>query len=338
MENKIVLVRSSRGLIEKGYVGYGWKAVEFNKYGTAKELIETGFKSNNIPIGRKRKQITLFHSIKEDDIVVVPVGGAIAIGTGTNDPKVYEVDPDIPYSNNRIKVNFFKNGKGEVLYVPRAELGTDLERRLKIRMSIATLEDFRTEIENIKLDLAQGTIYTWDSAMLKKEEEAKKNFIGGLEKRLRTEKGLGISAGGHGLEKLIKEIFQAKGYDAHIPAKNNRPVGEDVDIIATKESEFGSIGEVYLVQSKHHRGATNMHGLNQLINYDTKDYDDDTKIYKVLITTALKVVDGLEDKAKSENIIVVKGEQLAKWVYDNLSFLSQKTLRKLGISEVHTLI
>jgi restriction system protein len=337
MESKIVLVRSSRELIEKGYVGYGWSSVEFRKYTTAKELIEDGFKSNNIPIGRKRKQIILFHSIKKGDIVVVPVGGAIAIGIGT-DNRDYEKEPTIPHSNNRIKVNFFKNKKGEVLYVPRTELVTNLERRLKIRMSIASLEDFRIEIENIKSDLEQGKIYTWDSEIMKKEEQAKKDFIESLEKRLRTEKGLGISAGGYGLEKLIREIFQAKGYDAHIPAKNNRPAGEDVDIIATKESEFGLTGEVYLVQSKHHRGSTNMHGLNQLINYDTKDYDKDTKIYKVLITTALKVVDGLEDKAKDECITVVKGEQLAKWVYDNLSFLSQKTLRKLGISEVPTLI
>ena len=114
--NQIVLVRSSRALVDQGYVGYGWEKVKFDEYSSPTELIENGFKSNNIPYGRKRKQIMLFHSIKKDDIVIVPVSGAIAIGLATNE-KVHEVSPKIIHSENRIKVEFFKNDKGDVLYV-----------------------------------------------------------------------------------------------------------------------------------------------------------------------------------------------------------------------------
>lgn len=335
MDNKIVLVRSARELVEEGYIGYGWEKVKFNEYHTVKDLFSQGF--HGINYGRKKKQIIRFFELKKDDIVVVPLSGTIAIGIVEGE-KVYDSMSKIPFSANRVKVNFFTNTDGETVYIPRTELETAFERRLKIRMSISNLEDFRSEIEHIISALSQGEIYTWDLAAVKKGEEAKNKFIKNLGKRLRSEKGLGIAAGGYGLEKLIWEIFQAKEYDTSIPAKNSRQAGEDVDIIARKEGEFSSNGEVYLIQAKHHRGATNMHGLNQLIKYNIDDYDDEVKIYKVLMTTALKVVDGLEEKAKDEKIIVIKGDELAKWIYSNLSLLSKKTLNKLGISEVPTLI
>ena len=332
MDNKIIMVRSPRELVNDGVVGYGWD-VNFSQYNTSKDLLESGFKGKNI--GRKTKQIKRFFDLKKDDIVVVPVSGAIAIGVVEGN-KTF-VKSDIPMSSNRVKVNFYKNKEGKVIYVPRVELVTNLERRLKIRTSIADLESFRIEIEKIAKQLDQNEIYTWDGDMIAKEEEAKDIFIDNLEKRLRTEKGIGLAAGGYGLELLIKEIFEAKGYSASIPSKNSRKAGEDVDIIATKEGELGAKGEKYFIQAKHHRGTTGRTGLDQLVACKD-DEDDNAYIYKKILMTTASVSEELKKEAIDEDVIIIEGIDLAKWVYDNITLLSKNTLMKLGISEVPTLL
>lgn len=333
-KNKVILVRSERKLIESAYVGYGWKNVNFSLHSTVELLLKDGF--NGVNIGRKRKQITMFYNLKKDDIVIVPVGGAVAIGI-VDGEKTYHQNSDIKNSYNRIKVNFFKNSKNQVLYVPRNQLNTDLERRLKIRMSIANLEHWNETIKTIIIGLKEGEIPTWDSAMLVKEEKAKSEFIHQLEERLRTEKGLGISAGGYGLEKIINEMFQAKGYDSEIPSKNSRPKGEDVDIIARKSDEFGELGEIYLIQVKHHRGTTPRIGLDQLKKCNDSENDENNIYKKVLITTAI-VSDTLKEEAKRENITIVEGLELAQWIYDNLELLSSVTKRSIGIGEIPILL
>ena len=334
MNNNIILVRSSRKLIKKGLIGYGWKNVNFKNYSSVKDLFDEGFKG--ISIGRKRKQIKRFFTLTTGDLVVVPVSGAIAVGI-VEGAKEYEPNDEIPLSANRIKVNFYKKDNGDILYVPRVEIATNLERRLKIRASIANLEGFSDEIEKIALKLDKNEMYTWDSDMQQKEEDAKENFIKKLEQRLTTEEGMGLSSGGYGLELLIQEIFQAKGYGASIPSKNSRPAGEDVDIVAVKEGEFDAKGEKYLIQAKHHRGITGRVGLDQLIACKD-DEDDNEYTYKKILMTTAKVSDNLKDEAKKEEIVIVEGEDLARWIYENLELLSKRTLRQLGISEVPFLI
>ncbi|MCF6244175.1 MAG: restriction endonuclease [Sulfurovum sp.] len=332
-DNKLTLVRSSRELIEKEYVGYGWENVIFKDYTTLEELLSEGF--ININIGRKKKQIARFFGLKKGDIVIVPVSGAIAIGEVVG-IKEHVID-NIPFSANRVKVDFFKDENKKVLYVSRTELATNLERRLKVRMSITDLESFRDEIIKIVEKLKNNELYTWDSDIQKREEDAKGDFLIKLEERLKTEKDLGLAAGGIGLENLILEIFRNKGYEASIPPKNGRPAGEDVDIMATKEGEFSSKGEKYLIQAKHHRGITKRTGLDQLIA--CKDDEDDDKYFykKVLITTAT-VSEELKKEAKDKYITIVEGKELSEWIYENFKFLSEKTLRLLGISEIPSLI
>lgn len=334
MNNKIILVRSSRELVKQGLVGYAWEKVDFSQYSITKDLFEKGFKDINV--GRKRKQIKYFFELTEGDIVVVPVSGAIAIGIVKAEKKIYIPNSEIAFSANRIKVDFFQDDKG-IVYVPRGEIATNLERRLKIRMSVASLESFRSDIEKIVSKLETKEIYTWNSDMLEKEENAKNNFINELDERLRTEKGLGIAAGGYGLEKLIRDIFEVKGYEAFIPSKNDRPAGEDVDIVAHKEGEFGSKGEKYLIQVKHHRGNTGRTGLVQLIACKDDEENDEYCYKKILITTA-KVADELKKEAELHNIIVVEGRQLSEWLFENLDLLSKVTLLKLGISNTPSLL
>ena len=79
-EPEIVLVRSARELINQNQIGYGWENINFSIYSSDEDLIEDGFKKQGYNLGRKTKQIKRYFNLKKDDIVIVPVSGAIAIG------------------------------------------------------------------------------------------------------------------------------------------------------------------------------------------------------------------------------------------------------------------
>jgi len=345
MNRKIILVRTPKSLVEKGLIGYGWKQVVFRDYQDSTILIENGFKANNINMGRKRKQIKLFHDIQEGDIIVVPIKKSIAIGIAT-DRKDYEATPDERYTNNRIIVEFFKDKNGETIYIPRTELENQFETRLRIRTSIASLQSFEVHINEILEDLNSGKTYDWQRMIEKKEDEAYELFIKDLSQRFQRGSRIGLKAGGDGLEELIEEIFIAKGYSTQIPAKNKKNSSSkiaDVDIIATKNFEFADLDNEeidkeenfgYLIQAKHHKKKTSEAGLNQLIAYDEEGYDNHKK---VLITTA-EVTDALREKAKTHNVMVIDGENFVRYLYNNIDFLSPESLRNLGISITPTLI
>ncbi len=343
MDKNIILVRSGYKLIGDNLIGYGWSQVNFKKYNNGKDLIKLGFKEKGIEYGRKRKQIERFQNIKSGDIIVVPVNRAIVIGIAT-DKKFYVENEnlDIPYSSNRIEVVFFRKDS-KVINILRSELDMNLEQRLKIRTTIANLNDFREEILQIVQKIQEGKSYERSTVFAEKEENAKNDFIKSILKRMRTGKGLGIRAGGTGLETLIEEVFKAKNYETFIPSKNSKnrknKLIADVDVVAYRDGEFSTKGEVLLIQAKHHKGTTGDHGVKQL--EAIKDFnfgkygefsEDDYTIKKVLVTTAEK------DVLNNSSIDIINGESFAEWLYDNLSLLSKDTKERLGISEIPTLI
>jgi len=142
-DKNFVLVRSPKELIEKGQIGYGWE-VDFSKYDNANSLIEDIDKKCGI--GRKRKQVERYFNLKENDIVIVPLSGAIVIAEVIGE-KSFQLNPDIKFSENRVTVEYLSDKEGGVYYIPRKSLSTELQSRLKLRMSVASLNDFSEEIE-----------------------------------------------------------------------------------------------------------------------------------------------------------------------------------------------
>ena len=340
MEKKIILVRSSQKLIEEDLVGYGWENVKFKEYTDGKDLIKNGFRAKGIDFGRKRKQIERYQNIKNGDIIVVPINKAIAIGIATEE-KYHEENSGVKYSANRIKVNFFKKDS-KVIYISRSDLDTNFEQRLKIRTTIANLNDFEEEVGQIIEQIETGKDYEKSTIFANKEKKAKDKFIKEMLKRMRTGKGLSISAGGSGLEELIKEIFQSKGYNTFIPSKNkknkkNKHIA-DVDIVAYRNGELLSKGELILIQAKHHKGTTGNHGVKQLeaiVDYSFGNIEfseDDYTVKKILITTAQK------ENENNNSVHIINGQLFVEWLYDNIHLLSKKTKEQLGISEIPTIV
>lgn len=334
IEPQIILVRSPRELINKNQIGYGWENIDFSSYETDKELIEKGFKKQGYNLGRKTKQIKRYFNLKENDIVIVPVSGAIAIAI-VEGTKSYLKNPLEKYSNNRIKVKYLSSSDKNI-FIPRKSLTTALQSRLKIRMSIANLNEFRDEINQHIASLDKGEIHTWAKEVEQKESEAINLFKVKLLKRLKDGKNIGLSSGGYGLEKLVKELLTINGYQARISAKNATSGIEDIDVIATKSNELTSDVEALFIQVKHHNGRTSDWGIKQLIAYDVSE-EDYAYFRKILITTG-EVNDTDKQLAQDNEIIIIEGRILIDWIYNNIENLETNTKVSLGITSRPTLI
>ncbi len=321
-DTKIVLVRSPRKLIDKSQIGYGWKEVDFSRYNNVNELLDSGFK--NYAVGRKKKQIKRYFNLKNNDLVVVPVSGAIAIAKVVGE-KTYEVDDTVKYGENRIKVEYLSDK-----FIPRKTLTTALQNRLKIRTSIASLDDFSDEIEKHINSLAAGEIYTLEKEVEAKEAQAEKVFKEELLERLKKGKNISISSGGYGLEVLVKELLKIEGYSVKIPAKNTNIGIADVDIIASKHNHVTSDIEELFIQVKHHDGLTSSKGLKQLEAYRVND--EDYYFHRKILITSARLDDSVRDEALEKGIVTMEGEALVDWIYDNIEQLDSTTKVALGIT------
>lgn len=333
-EPKIILVRSPRELINQNQIGYGWENIDFSSYATDTDLIEKGFKDQGYNPGRKTKQIKRYFNLKKDDIVIIPVSGAITIAV-VEGTKSYLKNPAEKYSNNRIQVKYLSSSEKNI-FIPRKSLTTALQSRLKIRMSIASLNEFKDEINKHIESLDKGEMHTWAKEVEEKESEAINLFKNELLKRLKNGKNIGLSSGGYGLEKLVKELLEVNGYQARISAKNASSGIEDIDVVATKTNELTSDVEGLFIQVKHHNGRTSDWGIKQLIAYDISE--EDYAFYRKILITTGNVNHTDKKLAQDNEIIIIEGNSLIDWIYDNIENLDVATKVSLGITSRPSLI
>jgi len=324
-----MMVRSPN-LIKNNQIGYGWCEINFSEFDNTADLINEGFKG--IDRGRQTNQIKRYFNLKQDDYVVVPFSGTIAIAKVVGQKSYHPMTNEVPYGENRISVRYLKHKDG--YFIPRVNLSTALQNRLKIRMTICDLNEFSEELCKHIESIENDQLYTWNTEQELKLQRNTEQFKADLLSRLRSNKDINLQSGGIGLEHLIKEILEAKNYTARIPAKNEKSGIQDVDVIATRFSEFSEKKEGIFIQVKHHAGTTGNHGIKQVSEYEINE-DDYSQIDRVLITTAdFKN----NDFASSNSVTVLAGADFIDWVYDNLSLLSNDSLLALGISNLPTLL
>ncbi len=315
----IVLVRSPQELVKDNLIGWGWKQVDFSKYGSIKELFQC-FKEKEIKVGRYKNQIKRFFDLEKSDIVVVPVHRAIVIGKVEGTKSYGE---GVPYGENRVQVDFYKDSDGRAVKIPRSKLSQGLESRLKIRMTNASLDEFSEEISAYIEQLESNNKVCFDSIFQQKMDAAVDSFKEQLLSNIVDGKTT-LKGGGYGLEQLVKELLEIEGYTARIEAKNQSSSISDIDITASRVDPVAS-NRVY-VQVKHHKGRTNSHAVKQLI-----DIDDDEHHDKWVITTG-DVSQSTIDLAKENNIQIMTGKQFVDWVYNRIDKLSPRFREQLGIS------
>ena len=324
---KYILVRTPKTLIEQGKIGIGWSKVDFSQFTTADDLIRE-LKSVHPKFSRVRKQVKRFFNLKQGDVIVVPGYKSILLAIVSGE-KTFDPDFDEGHGANQISVNYLKQANGKSLRIARSDLTEGLERRLRIRQTVADLKDFSNELDKF---VAQKDSFSLENEYLQVFATEQEVFKDELIKRLRHGKTR-LKAGGYGLEKLIKELLQLEGYtDVEILSKNNQAGVADVDIIA--KSSSNPFAPTLLIQAKHHRGESNAHAIKQLMAYD---YEDDSNAQRWMITTA-NINDETKKEAETQGVNVMLGDEFAEWLFEHLERLSDDTKVSLGVGMSPTFI
>lgn len=325
-EPRVFLVRSPQELVNQGQVGYGWPQVNFSDFETEEELVSS-FRTRNIDVGRQLNQIKRFYSIKSGDIVVVPLPGAIAIGYATG-TKSY--GKGIEYGENRIGVNFLTHKEdGSILRIARTDLTGAFSSRLKIRMTVVSLAEFKDEVIGVIERTKSNGATALASRVQALEDKAQQQLKQQLLQNICDGKTY-LESGGQGLENLVAELLTAEGFQVKMPGKAAFKGNADADVMAFREDRFSST--TLLIQVKHHEGTTGFQAVRQL-----EAIDEELQAQKWIVTTA-KMSQDAKAAAEEQGINIIEGEDLVDWIVEQLKKLSDDTRRRLGISFVPTLL
>ncbi|SFP51029.1 restriction system protein [Nitrosomonas cryotolerans] len=323
---QVIMVRSPMSVLNKDYIGYGWAKVNFSEYETAPEVIQKINQEYPQGIRRHTNKVKRFFNLESGDIVIVPLSKAITIGV-VNGKKCFDISLAKDQACNLISVNLFRTHDGHILRIARKTLTQGLESRLKIRAANANLTEFKDEIERIIQSIESNGAYKQETYLLEKISEAETVFKENLLKSI-ISGTTWLSAGGNGLEQLVKELLKIEGYTASIQAKNQSSDIADIDIKASKVDRFS---ESHLViQVKHHSNISGEHGLKQLIAYD----DIEERNYQKWLITTADLSESSIELAEEHNIKTMVGTEFVDWIYDNITELSFKTKQLLGIIEI----
>lgn len=324
-ESRCYLVRTEREFVNKDIVAIGWSWVDFTQHTNANEIISVIGQH----IGRWGNQIRRFVGMKQGDVVVVPLYKSVAIGIAT-DEMFYSAENKPNDRSNQRGVKFLKDGKGKPLLIPRTLFDGAFQSRLKNRITVSNITEFKAQLEEHIRDLNLGKILSSNEKANEKIKKLEDDFKQTLLKNIRNGKTR-LQAGGVGLENLVKELLHIHGYEADVLSKRAFSSFADADVIASKSDGF--VETKLLVQVKHHHGVASKWGIQQLEeikNQDKGDYSD----YQLMLITSAAVSENLRIYADERDISIIDGDELVNLIFDSINKLSDETKIKLGICEV----
>lgn len=323
---------------ENGVVAMGWSRVDVRTLDSKEEVDDVlsdhyDFWSDAYSSvrGRRENEILRFNEIQQGDRVLVPYRSSVALAT-VEDEHRYVSGTGVDLSN-QIVVTYERDEEDDLLTVSRSDLTGGLQSRLRVPGSTVTdLNEFADEVERL---FDREEQFTWKARHRKQEEERRQEFREELLTRLQHGEDH-LPAGGLGLEDLVAELLRLDKFDEVNPlAKNSFEGKGDADIEATRADRFGE--RKVLIQVKHHRGETGKHGLRQLQSIQANASETWGKHELVLVSTG-SVPPDTEEDAEQTGIVVLDQADFIDWLLDHVDELKPETRRKLGLSEVPSLI
>lgn len=325
MSKKYILVRAMNRdvFLQNNVVAVGWSEVDLSQYPDESKfsIIQKKYPSFN---SKYINAINRFCSLKAGDIVIVPVPEAIRIARVKTGKLVYS-NKDIKYDQaNQIEVEYITDN------ILRKDLRGDFQRRLRVRgYPTLDLSEFRDQIEELIQNPQNTAKQYWINVEIKQAEHFKKTLLKKIQ-----DCSMFMESNGNGLEELIRDMMELKGYvDCRKCAKNEHPGKADADIIATDPF----LDRKIFIQAKHHRGETGEWGIKQLEELRKAQGKLDNNEDYILWTTAV-LTDEAHQFAAEKGIMIKTGEDLVELIYELLNRLPKKWLVLLGISDVPMLI
>jgi len=328
---------------EKNVVAVGWSQVDFASYQSGEDLAHAvqneyfGGDKKVAPqvVGRRMNAVRRFKRIKQGDRIIVPYRDSVRMAEAQAAEKYDpEIKDTLDLSNQR-KVSYVREKSGEILTIPRYKLSEGLQRRLRVRGStVADLGEFSDEINGLYEKGKKGEKLGWEESFEEKRGSLKDELKSKLLENIRQGR-TNLDAGGQGLEKLVKELLEADGYQASLLSKQHFSGYADADISASKSDRVQTTK--LLVQVKHHSGQSSTWGAEQLDQIHKEHPEEYPDVIMVLVTTADASAE-LKEFCEAKDVVLVAGADLIDWIIDALPKLSPDTKIHLGISDLPVLI
>lgn len=331
-ERNCYLMRTPSKYIEESLIVYGWEKINFSEFNNATEVLDA-IKQEYSSYGRKGNQIKRFFNLKENDIVIVPMKRAIAIGIVKGE-KTYLKGHK--HECNRVAVNFkCPDGKIRKISTRTNILTNSLLGRLRVRQTNVSLNSFSKEIEEKLLEIACLEKNQLSDLLETNLSHTEDLFKDKLLNNIKTGKNIRLKGGGDGFESLILELLKIEDFSAKIQSKKSNKGLGDIDIIASRDEFFGGVTEL-VIQAKHHKGTSSIKSLNQVITA-IKNNEVTTNAIPMVISTG-SFNEETKEEAEKNNIILMDGKVFIDWLYRNIFKLPVETQLKLGVSQVPTLL
>jgi len=324
---------------QQSVVAVGWSKVDFSAFPDPKALVAQVRKAyyaekGRAPqiVGRELSGVWRFKNMREGDRIIVPFYSSVCLAIARSEENYEASISDTLDLSNQRRVIYQRQDNGEPLIVPRKELSEGLARRLSVRGSTcADLSEFADEIER----LFTGRNLGWSSFYEEKQTRLEMQFKDKLLSNIQIGR-TNLQAGGIGLEQLVRELLQIEGYQARVLPKTFFPGFADADIVASRLDRC--VGQIdLLVQVKHHSGASDPWGAQQLKEVRKqipKEYDD----HQLILVTTADASGDLRCECEAGKIRLITGSELKDWLFESVPKLSATTRTKLGIADVPQLI
>ncbi len=324
---RFYLVRGKPELVENSIVGIGWSDYNFAELDSAEAAIAAI--NAGYGVGRRANQIRRFFAIAEGDYIVVPSSYVVAIGRAVGG-LIFDPNEVVGDRANQRRVVFPRDAQGRVRWVPRDALQESLQRRLRVQgMTVNDLGEFGAELRQVYDQISGGGDYSWSGMMAARIDQESKEFQAQLLKNIQHGH-TNLKTGGIGLENLVRELLEIRGYAASVLSKRAFHGKADADVVAARGDRFATTN--LLVQVKHHQGFSGEQGLAQLGEISRRGvegYED----HQLVFCTSASVSDELRKRAEASNVSVIDGEDLVAEIHDCLSQLSPETKRALGVGD-----
>lgn len=314
----------AKQLFDKGFLTIGWqslsssvilqKTVEEGESGFSYAAAECNL------VERNRWCLYRFFSMKENDVVVVPLYEqvfAIIRLTGSAKPiselpitsiesisgKQVVLNDVLEYKDNTTKIVdlgfFIPFDKESVSVIKRAFASDKLQSRMKHQYINVEINDLCQDVEEARI--SKGPIDIHDIIL----ESTSEAVLSAIKKLTPTS-----------FEYLVEWYMNKIGATSvYIPAKNEpgKVDGADADVIA----HFNPLGIVFFIQVKKHDGYTDDWAIKQISRYkEQKENIMDDFTYIPWVITTASFTEEVKEYAHGAGVRLIEGIDFAKMVID----------------------
>lgn len=259
------------------------------------------------------KMAIKFTYIKENDIIVMPVSGGIAIGKAKE--KKHRRDLDW---QDTITVEWLTK------FYPRKDLSSAFQSSLKYRGTFLNLNRYKSELR----ELIDNEFHNLDSRFQNIEEKRKAETIEEIAKHLNSNKNLSFQD--REFEYFVMHLLELQYEGLKGQINNQKQEARDgKDLTMSIDFDDFDVNVSFNVQVKQHEGEANKDSLFQI----SKSDDSDPYTRNVVVTTGRLTPEIREVADKKKKKIILFGpEEIASMIFENFENIDEKYYAKLNMT------